>query len=96
MEHGVGAFTDDEIDKRGREDLEALAIFLGDDSYVLGDQPTSVDATVYSFLWQIMNGPYSSALKSAALERENLVGYVLRITKEWFADDPMSLEREMS
>ena len=96
MEHGVGAFTDDEIDKRGREDLEALAIFLGDDSYVLGDQPTSVDATVYSFLWQIMNGPYSSALRSAALERDNLVGYVKRITEEWFADDPMSLEREIS
>ena len=96
MEHGVGAFTDDEIDKRGREDLEALAIFLGDDSYVLGDQPTSVDATVYSFLWQIMNGPYSSALRSAALERDNLVGYVKRITEKWFADDPMSLEREIS
>jgi len=27
IEHGVGAFTEDELDKRGREDLEALSVF---------------------------------------------------------------------
>ena len=54
IEHGVGAFTEDELDKRGREDLDALSTLLGEHPYILGDQPTSVDATTYAFLWQSM------------------------------------------
>ena len=96
IEHGVGAFTEDELDKRGREDLDALSAFLGEHPYILGDQPTSVDATTYAFLWQIMNGPYTSQLKDAAQEHDNLSDYVQRMSKEWFGNDPMSLEREVS
>ena len=96
IEHGVGAFTEDELDKRGREDLDALSTFLGEHPYILGDQPTSVDATTYAFLWQIMNGPYTSRLKDAAQEHDNLLAYIQRMSKEWFGNDPMSLEREVS
>ena len=96
IEHGVGAFTEDEIDQRGREDLDALAALLGEQPYFLGDRPASVDATTYAFLWQILNAPYASPLKDAALEHDNLVDYVERISEHWFADDPMSLEREVS
>ncbi len=96
VEHGVGAFTEDELDQRGREDLGALSTLLGEQPYFLGERPTSVDATTYAFLWQILNAPYASRLKDAAIEHENLVGYIRRMSEEWFADDPMSLEREVS
>ena len=96
IEHGVGAFTEKEIDQRGREDLDALATILGENSYLLGDQPTSVDATTYAFLWQIMNAPYTSQLKIAAHEHRNLATYIQRISEKWFASDPMSLQREAS
>lgn len=96
IEHGVGAFTEKEIDQRGREDLDALATILGENSYFLGDQPTSVDATTYAFLWQIMNAPYTSQLKIAAHEHSNLVTYIQKISEKWFASDPMSLQREVS
>ena len=96
IEHGVGAFTEDELDKRGREDLEAFSIFLGEHPYILGDQPTSVDATTYAFLWQILNGPYTSQLKDAAQDHDNLSAYIQRMSEEWFGNDPMSLEREVS
>ncbi len=96
VEHGVGAFTEDELNKRSREDLDALATLLGEQPYFLGDRPTSVDATTYAFLWQILNAPYASRLKDAALEHDNLVAYTRRMSEEWFEDDPMSLEREVS
>ncbi len=96
IEHGVGAFTEKEIDKRGREDLDALATLLGENSYFLGDQPTSVDATTYAFLWQIMNAPYTSQLKNAAYEHSNLESYIRRISEKWFSSDPMSTQREVS
>ena len=96
VEHGVGAFSEDEIENRGREDLGALATILGGQSYLLGDQPTSADATAYAFLWQILNAPYASRLKDAAGANDNLVAYTTRISETWFADDPMSLERDVS
>ena len=96
MEHGVGAFTDLEIDKRGREDLDTLSILLGENPYFLGDKPTSVDATTYAFLWQIMNATYTSQLKNAAQKHNNLVSYVQRLEKKWFSNDPMSMQREAS
>jgi hypothetical protein len=43
-----------------------------------------------------MNGPYTSQLKDAAQEHDNLSAYVQRMSKEWFGNDPMSLEREVS
>ena len=96
MEHGVGAFTDLEIDKRGREDLDTLSILLGENPYFLGDKPTSVDATTYAFLWQIMHAAYTSQLKNAAQKHNNLVSYVQRLEKKWFSNDPMSMQREAS
>ena len=96
MEHGVGAFTDLEIDKRGREDLDTLSILLGENPYFLGDKPTSVDATTYAFLWQIMNAAYTSQLKNAAQKHNNLVSYVQRLEEKWFSNDPMSMQREAS
>ena len=96
MEHGVGAFTDLEIDKRGREDLDTISTLLGQHLYFLGDQATSVDATTYAFLWQIMHAAYTSQLKNAALKHKNLVSYVQRLEEKWFSDDPMSIQREVS
>lgn len=95
IEHGVGAFTEEELDQRGREDMNAAAILLGDQPYFLGEQPTSVDATAYAFLWQILNAPYASLLKEAAAQHHNLVRYTERITDRWFSDDPMSMARQV-
>ena len=96
IEHGVGAFSDADSNARGREDIDALATLLGQQSFYLGEQPASVDATVYAFLWQIINAPYASALKDAALNQPNLVAYTQRVSERWFADDPMSVQREVS
>lgn len=95
IEHGVGAFSEAELDQRGREDMVAAAALLGERSYFLGEQPSSVDATTYAFLWQILNAPYTSSLKQAASEHENLVRYVQRISDRWFTEDPMSTAREV-
>ena len=96
IEHGVGRFTEDQLDKRGREDLQSLATLLGEKPCFLGDRPTSIDATTYAFLWQILNAPYASHLKEAASEHDNLVAYTGRMFDEWFTLDPMSLKREVS
>ena len=62
----MGAFTDEELESRAKEDIDALSVLLGDQSYFLGEEATSVDATTYAFLWQIMNAPYTSLLKAVS------------------------------
>ena len=94
LEHGVGAFSDEELDKRGTEDIDALSALLDNQSYFLGERETSIDATTYAFLWQIINAPYTSQLKDTALERSNLLAYVHRVNERWFSEDPMSIQRE--
>ena len=94
-EHGVGGFTDEELAARGAQDIAALSVLLGEAPFILGERPTSFDATVYAFLWQITHAPYTSNLKQAALTHQNLVDYCRRISDEWFASDPMSIQREV-
>lgn len=95
IEHGVGAFTPDELRARGKADIDAIAALLGDQTFLLGEQPSSFDTTVYAFLWQILNAPYASALKDSASSQTNLVDYTKRIEHQFFANDPMSLARQI-
>ena len=95
MEHGVGAFTNNEIDVRGKKDLDTISLILGDQDFFHGQQPTSVDATAYAFLFQIVRAPYTSSLKTAARSHENLSAYIERIYNRWFSEDPLSSDRKI-
>jgi glutathione S-transferase len=77
--HGIGAHTRDEIHAIGRRDLAAIADFLGDKPYLMGASPSSVDASVYGLLVNIMNAPIATPVKDDARRRANLVAYVERM-----------------
>ena len=77
--HGIGLHTPDEIHAIGLRDLGAIADFLGDKPFLMGDSATSVDASAYGLLANVMNVPISSPVKEAALKRGNLVRYVERV-----------------
>ena len=94
MEHGVGAFTDNEIGTRGKKDMDAISLSLGNQAFFLGQQPSSVDATAYAFLFHILRAPYTSSLKTAAQSHQNLSAYVERVYNAWFSEDPLSTDRK--
>ena len=71
--------------------INHVSALLGDQTYLLGQQPSSFDTTVYAFLWQILNAPYNSALKDSASSHGNLVDYIKRIEQKFFSQDPMFL-----
>jgi glutathione S-transferase len=56
--HGLGRHTSAEVHGFGHKDLAALATLLGDKPYMLGDQPSSVDATVFGILAGTLYGPF--------------------------------------
>jgi glutathione S-transferase len=47
-------------------DLEALAVLLGDRPFLMGDHPTTIDATAYGFLANILLVPVETRLKRRA------------------------------
>jgi glutathione S-transferase len=48
--HGMGRHNAEEVENIGKADLIALSDFLDENPYLLGEEPTSYDATAYSFV----------------------------------------------
>lgn len=82
--HGLGLHTQDEIHAIGQRDISALADFLADKPFLMGEKATEIDAVAYGLLPNIMQVPITSPLKDEALKRANLVGYIERVKQRYF------------
>ena len=69
--------------------IEVLAHLLGGKPYFLGDEIHTLDMSVYAFLANIIDQPYSNSLQDYARNMDNLVAYCQRIKqlawKDWQA-----------
>ena len=74
--HGTGRHQADEIFTLGKQDVDALAASLADKPYFLNDQPTTLDASAFGLLVNIIACPIESPLKEYSLSKDNLVHYV--------------------
>jgi glutathione S-transferase len=83
--HGIGLHSRDEIHAIGRRDIGAIADYLGDKPFLMGDTATEIDAVAYGILPNIMHVPIGSPVKDEALKRPNLVRYVERMRDRFFA-----------
>lgn len=82
--HGMGRHSAEEVYHIGRTDITALADFLGDKPYFMGETPTSLDASAYAFLANIIMVPLDSALKEHALQYPNLEAYCRRMWERFY------------
>jgi len=82
--HGMGRHTRDEIVAIGMKDLTAAADFLGDKPYFMGTQPSSLDATAYSFLANVLWVPLETPLKSHARKYPQLEAYCERMKQRYY------------
>lgn len=83
---GVGRHSRAEVVRLGCADLDAVADTLGAQPYLLGGQPSSVDACGYGFLANILLVPLDTPLKQHAQMRRNLVAYCERMRERYWAD----------
>jgi glutathione S-transferase len=86
--HGLGRLSEEAALTLGRQDLDALAEFLADKPYLMGERPSSLDASAYGVLINTLGCPIESPLKDYALSRTNLVEYCRRIQAECFPELP--------
>lgn len=84
---GVGRHSREQIFERGYEDLDAIAGLLSDKPFLLGKQPTSYDATVYSFLAVLLWTPIDSPLQQYAQQTHpQFEDYCQRMKARFYAD----------
>jgi glutathione S-transferase len=70
---GIGRFEPDGAYARGIADLQAIANLLGDNDFMFGPNPTSIDASVYGFVANIFFYEIDTPLKQFVLAQPNLV-----------------------
>ncbi len=82
---GIGRHTREEIDALGKADLTALSHVLAGKPFFLGDRPTSLDATAYAFLANLLWVPIDSPLTRHARALQNLTAYAERMKQRYYA-----------
>jgi glutathione S-transferase len=84
--HGIGKHSNTEIYNIGIADLIALSDFLADKQFLFGDEPTSLDASAYGILANILWSPFNSVLKDRAETLDNIFAYCHRIRDRYYAE----------
>lgn len=81
---GITRHEQDEIYQMGCDDVTAVANTLGEKAYFLGEQASSIDATVYAFLANIVYCPLETPLRKHALQYSNLLAYCQRMKERFY------------
>lgn len=83
---GLGRHARHEIETLANNDINAIAAFLGNKAWFMGDQPSGADATIFSFVLAVMSNHFDGPIKTNALGHKNLVAYVKRGMDKWFPE----------
>jgi glutathione S-transferase len=84
--HGMGRHSPEEIQQIGQTDLTALADFLGDKHYFMGERPTSLDAIAYAFLANLLWVPLEMPLKAHAQRYPQFEAYCERMKDRYYPE----------
>jgi len=75
--------------------LTLLSIRLGDRDFFCGQQPSTIDAVVYSYLAPLLKAPLPNpALQNHLKACTNLVKYVSRISQRYFEEEYQTYEKQ--
>jgi glutathione S-transferase len=83
---GMGRHTPSEVETLAFRDLDAIAAFLGDKPWLMGEAPCGADATLFAFLAGVLCPWFETAVRRAGESHANLVRYRDRGMKRWFPE----------
>lgn len=81
---GIGRLTKADIYKLGVEDLKALSAQLNQKPFLMGEAPSSIDATVYAFLASILTPPIACPLQDYAKSQPAFINYCNRMKEKFY------------
>jgi len=84
--HGMGRHSRAEIERLAGRSIDAIAQILGSKPWLMGEEPTSVDASAWSFLTSAMCPYFGGPIAAGAERHANLVAYRDRGMQRWFPE----------
>ena len=82
--HGMGRHSAAEIVAIATRSIDAIADYLGDKAFVMGAEPTGVDATMFAFVAGALCPVFDTPIRAAAERHDNLKRYVGRMTARFY------------
>jgi glutathione S-transferase len=83
---GLGRHTDQERARLVRHDIEALAQVLGDKPYLMGEQPTAVDAMAAAGVMTGLLPQFTGPIRDTLLQHPALLTYAQRMQSRFFPE----------
>ena len=83
---GIGRHSADEITAIGIRSIDAMAAYLGDKPFFMGNTPAGIDATMFAFAVSAICPLFESDLQRAAASHDNLRRYVGRMTARFYPE----------
>ena len=84
-EQGIGRHSHEEIVRMGMAAWAAVADLLGEQTYLLGDRPSTVDATSFAWIHVGLVHPFVSPMRNYIASQPHLVAYHDRIWQRYWA-----------
>lgn len=84
--HGMGRHTTAEMEELAARDIGAIADFLADKPYLMGEAPCGADATVFPFMAHALCPLFETAILTCTEQRPNLVAYRDRLMAQYFPE----------
>lgn len=85
-EQGTGRHSYDEVAQMGIEGWQAVAGLLGDQRFLLGDEPTTIDATGFAWVHTAIAPPFDSPVRDFVSQHPALMTYRERIAERCWPD----------
>lgn len=83
---GLGRHAPARIAELGTRSIDALARLLGDRPFLMGNEPSAVDATAFGMLACTVTPFFDTPLRRAVEARPNLVAYVARMMQRFYPE----------
>jgi len=90
---GMGRHTPEEIAALGIRSIDATATHLGTKPYLMGDEPTGLDATAFAFIAGALCKRFDTPLRAAAEHHDNLKAYVERMMARYYPPQRSATEQ---
>jgi len=83
---GMGRHSEEQIYHLGKQDLDTLSNFLGEKTWFMGENPTTLDASAFGSLVNILHCPIQSPIKDHLKTLTNLMTFCERMKKQYYSE----------
>lgn len=83
---GFGRHSKAEVEQLAIRDIDALAAFIANKPFLMGNEPCGADASVWSAITSVLCPHFTTPIRDHAARHENLVAYSARGMARWFSE----------